>query len=323
MVAPDSSSGGSEVEVILAPGRKRRRRIDATVVIDLEADCNEKLEEEEDKPQFPEIHDWRERRHQGLNLRENPHGGKGKGSAARRQRHELIAYGDSESSDSASDDDIDSDWGELNLAAQYNGVVPADRPDLHTFRCPVRGCLKVFDFARERDEHVGLLHKESREAFEIRSRVFAKEVDEEGVTMMVAGVRCPRPLLRYYCPGFTKGNTAPLTSFHPALEQAIADEVTRHRPLKWSLVRICAAFITALRVEQKIRGVPLRGMERLVNAVYKEGMRRLEGGRESRHTSREALRGMFSRPPAFDKVQATEARAMVLLLYRFSSRLER
>ncbi|KAF4756056.1 hypothetical protein FOZ62_018946, partial [Perkinsus olseni] len=145
--------------------------------------------------------------------------------------------------------------------------------------CHVRGCLKVFDSRHQRDEHVGLLHKESQEAFEIRSRVFAREKDRDGEIVMVAGVPCP-------CCG-----TTVLVS-----RGALADGVTRNRSAGWSFVRICAAFITALRVEQE--------------AVYKAGAPRLEEGHENRHTSRKLLRGMFDRPPHFEKVDPTEGRAM-------------
>ncbi|KAF4707167.1 hypothetical protein FOZ63_025171 [Perkinsus olseni] len=296
MVAADRDSD-SEVEIITPPVRKRRR-LNRAVVIDLVADCDAK--DEDEKPELPVAHDWRGRRDRGLNLRgdheRNPNDGEG-GEAA---EHQAMAHAESESSDSESSEDIHSDWGTVAL--------PAD---------------EVFDSRHQRDEHVGLLHKESQEAFEIRSRVFAREKDRDGETVMVAGVPCPRPLLRYYCPGFSRSGSTTRKRLHPALEQALADGVTRNRSAGWSFVRICAAFITALRVEQEVRGVPLRGMEQLVEAVYKAGALRLEEGHENRHTSRKLLRGMFDRPPHFEKVDPTEGRAMVSLLYRFSDRLER
>ncbi|KAF4756109.1 hypothetical protein FOZ63_007697 [Perkinsus olseni] len=303
MVAADRDrESDSEVEIITPPVRKRRRRNPA-VVIDLVADCDAK--DEDEKPELPVVHDWRGRRGQGLNLR---------GDHDRNPNK-------SESSDSESSEDIHSDWGTVDLPADE--VVPDEHEGLRRFRCHVRGCLKVFDTRQQRDEHVGLLHKESQEAFEIRSRVFAREKDRDGEIVMVAGVPCPRPLLRYYCPGFSRSGSTSRKRLHPALEQALADGVTRNRQAGWSFVRVCAAFITALRVEQEVRGVPLRGMEQLVEAVYKAGAPRLEEGHENRHTSRKLLRGMFERPPHFEKVDPTEGRAMVSLLYRFSDRLER
>ncbi|KAF4685072.1 hypothetical protein FOZ60_006894 [Perkinsus olseni] len=275
MVAADRDrESDSEVEIITPPVRKRRRRNPA-VVIDLVADCDAK--DEDEKPELPVVHDWRGRRDRGLNLRgdheRNPNDGEG-GEAA---EHQAMAHAESESSDSESSEDIHSDWGTVDLPADE--VVPDEHADLRRFRCHVRGCLKVFDTRQQRDEHVGLLHKESQEAFEIRSRVFAREKDRDGEIVM-----------------------------------ALADGVTRNRSAGWSFVRICAAFITALRVEQEVRGVPLRGMEQLVEAVYKAGApARLEEGHENRHTSRKLLRGMFDRPPHFEKVDPTEGRAMVPL----------
>ncbi|KAF4677552.1 hypothetical protein FOL47_000940 [Perkinsus chesapeaki] len=281
------------------------------VVIDLVGE-DEGVKAEGGNPQLPEIHDWRIGRHWGSNLRGKD--GQRRGNHCQRRERSR-----SRSEETRASSDIDSEWGELNLAP----VEPGEFDDLRRFPCPVRRtCIRVFDTSRERDEHVGLFHRDSQEAFELRSRAFAKEVDQAGTPLTVGGVRCPRPLLRYHCPGFSNGGKVPRSRLHPALEQAISDEITHNRPGRWDLATVCGAFITAMRVEQKIKGVPLRGMEILIEAVYKAGAQRCPRA-EGLDKVRRTLKGLYRRSPLFLHVDQVEGRAMALLLYRFSKRLER